>query len=80
MKPLQQYKSTFTWNCLFFNIFQNEIRNVVVFWSLVFGQVFKGNSRAFNKILSLQQYQIDLRKFFYYYFCQKKKKTANLAE
>lgn len=73
MKPLQQYKSTFTWYCLFFKIFENEIRNVVEFWSLVFVQVFKGNSRAFNKILSLQQYQIDLRKFFYYYFCQKKR-------
>ena len=74
MKPTQQYKSNFTRKCCW-------ILSLVTIRSdrAYVQQVFTGNSRAFNKILSLQQYQIDLRKSFYDYFCQEKK-AANLAE
>ena len=74
MKPTQQYKSNFTRKfCWILSLVTITSDRAYV------QQVFKGNGRAFNKILSLQKYQIDLRKSFYYYFCQEKK-AANLTE
>lgn len=75
MKPTQQYKSNFTRKfCWILSLVTIRSDRAYV------QQVFKGNSRAFNKILSLQQYQIDLRKSFYYYFGQEKKQPTSLSK
>ena len=75
MKPTQQYKSNFTRKfCWILSLVTIRSDRAYV------QQVFKGNNRAFNKILSLQQYQIDLRKSFYYYFGQEKKQPTSLSK